>query len=331
MNSIIEIANLTKIYTIHKRNSGLTNAIKDFLFRKYEFVKALDNITFNVREGEIVGYIGPNGAGKTTTLKILSGILYPTEGIVRVIGFVPQKRQKEFLANITFIMGQKGQLWWDIPAIETFLLNKEIYRIPTADFRNRLEELVEMFKVKDLIYIPVRKLSLGERMKMEIIASLLHAPKVLFLDEPTIGLDLISQDSIRNFLMEYNRKYKATILLTSHYIKDIESMCNRIIILHQGKIIFDGDKREIINRFLEERIVKIRFEHCPLLSNANLENLLSHNEREYKFKVPTRAIKGLIKQLSKYGEIEEVLVEEMNLEDAIKMVFKNEKISQDYN
>ncbi|MGQ9701951.1 MAG: ABC transporter ATP-binding protein [bacterium] len=312
---------------MHKRKLGLKNAIKDFFYRKYEFVTALNNITFNINEGEIVGYIGPNGAGKTTTLKILSGILYPTEGSLKVMGFIPQKREKDFLRNITFIMGQKGQLWWDLPPIETFVINKELYGISSVDFRNRLEELVEMFEVQDLIYIPVRKLSLGERMKMEIIASLLHRPKILFLDEPTIGLDFISQDSIRNFLIEYNRKYKATILLTSHYIKDIENMCNRIIILHQGRIIFDGDKTEIIDRFQEERIVRIRFRHYPSLKNAHLKYLLERNGKEYKFKAPSHTITDLINKLSHYEEMEEVLVEEIDLEEAIKMVFKNEEIS----
>lgn len=327
MSPIVEVNSLTKIYKVHKRKPGLTNAIKDFFYRKYEFVTALNNITFNINEGEIVGYIGPNGAGKTTTLKILSGILYPTEGNLKVMGFIPQKRENDFLKNITFIMGQKGQLWWDLPPIETFVINKEIYGISSVNFRNRLEELVEMFEVQDLIYIPVRKLSLGERMKMEIIASLLHRPKILFLDEPTIGLDFISQDSIRNFLIEYNRKYKATILLTSHYIKDIENMCNRIIILHRGKIIFDGDKTEIINRFPEERILRIRFRHYPSLKNAHLKYLLAENGKEYKFKVPSNVITDLINKLSNYEEMEEVLVEEIDLEEAIKVVFKNEKIS----
>lgn len=327
MRSIIEVANLTKVYKIHKRKLGIMNAIKDFFSRKYEFVTALQNITFNINEGEIVGYIGPNGAGKTTTLKILSGILYPTDGIVKIMGRIPQRREKAFLRRITFIMGQRGQLWWDIPAIDTFLLIKETYGISTSDFRNTLEELVEMFKIGELIYVPVRKLSLGERMKMEIIAGLLHNPKILFLDEPSIGLDFVSQDSIRNFLIEYNRKFKATILLTSHYMKDIESICDRIIILHKGKIIFDGNKAEIMNRVPKDKVVRITFKHYPLPKHGDLEYLLSGNGKEYKFKVPQNAIPKLIDRLSAYGDIDEVRVEEMDFEDAIKLIFKNEEIS----
>jgi len=329
MCNIIEVNNLTKIYKVHKRKPGLINGIKDLFVRKYQSVVALKQISFSVKEGELLGYIGPNGAGKTTTLKILSGILYPTEGDVQVMGFIPAERRRDFLMNISFIMGQKHQLWWDIPPMETFLLNKEIYNIPYSIFRERLDELIEMFKVGDLIYTPVRKLSLGERMKMEIIASLLHAPKVLFLDEPTIGLDLISQESIRKFLMEYNQKYKATILLTSHYIRDIEIICNRIIIINKGRKIFDGSKSEILGKFLQERILKIRFKKLP----ADVKKIgfdISCTEKQCELKVPTSEVKSVIDQLSKKNDIEEISIEELKLEDAIKEVFKNASIFENH-
>ena len=320
--TIIQVNELRKIYKIHMRPPGLISAVKDLVARKYEDLIAVDNLNLNVKEGEIIGYIGPNGAGKTTTLKILSGILHPTSGSVQVLGFEPCKRHKEFLKSIAFVMGQKSQLWWDIPPVETFLLNKEIYKIPSSLFNSRLAELTRLLNVEKLINIPVRKLSLGERMKMELISNLLHAPKLLFLDEPTIGLDITSQDAIRRFLVEYNRRYSATILLTSHYIKDIETICNRIIIINKGKIIFDGPKDKILDTLLKERLIKVRFRSFPLGIEkfGDVNNL---NDRECIIKIPNEKVREALAYLSQKNEIEEVIVDNLQLEDVIREVFRS--------
>ncbi|HEC78502.1 MAG TPA: ATP-binding cassette domain-containing protein [candidate division WOR-3 bacterium] len=322
MSIIIEVNDLIKIYKVHKKKPGFLNSLKDFFFRKYESVVALNKISFKVEKGELLGYIGPNGAGKTTTLKILSGILYPTKGNVRIMDFVPYKRNKEFLKNIAFIMGQKSQLWWDIPAMETFLLNKEIYSIHHKAFNERLKELTELLDIGDKIHIPVRKLSLGERMKMELIASLLHAPKIIFLDEPTIGLDIIAQDVIRKFLIEYNQTHNATIILTSHYIKDIESICNRIIIVDDGQIIFDGKKEEILKTLLQESVIRIRFKK----QHTDVEKIgvvLSHNKNYYVIKIPTVKLKDVISYILQKNEVEEITIDKLQLEDAIKRIYED--------
>jgi ABC-2 type transport system ATP-binding protein len=215
----ISVKGLSKYYQVHQKEPGLSGSIKSLFNRKYYDVKAVDDISFEIGEGELVGFIGPNGAGKTTTLKTLSGLLYPTQGEVSVLGYTPWKRQAEFQKQFALVMGQKNQLWWDLPAIESFILNKEIYEVPKAQYEQTLEELSTLLDVKALLKVQVRKLSLGERMKMELIAALIHSPKVLFLDEPTIGLDVVAQKKMRDFVKAYNLKYKATIILTSHYME----------------------------------------------------------------------------------------------------------------
>ncbi|MBI2035034.1 MAG: ABC transporter ATP-binding protein, partial [Candidatus Levybacteria bacterium] len=244
--SVISVSHLTKHYKVHKKDPGLAGSLRSIFSRKYETVKAVEDVSFSVDEGELIGFIGPNGAGKTTTLKCLSGLLYPTSGKVDVLGFTPFDRKTKFLKQIALVMGQKNQLWWDLPAIDTFLLNKEIYEISKKRFDEVVNDLTKLLDIEEQLRVQVRKLSLGQRMKMELVASLIHSPKVLFLDEPTIGLDVVMQKKIREFLREYNHKYKATILLTSHYMRDVEALCKRVIVINFGKILYDGKLSDLI-------------------------------------------------------------------------------------
>jgi len=255
--SIIEVSRLRKFYSVFKKEPGLRGSLKSIFKRHYEEVRAVDDISFNIGEGELVGFIGPNGAGKTTTLKCLSGLLYPDSGFVSVLGFQPWKRQPEFQKQFALVMGQKNQLWWDLPPMETFLLNKEIYEVPQEQFKKTLDELVELLKVEDILKIQVRKLSLGQRMKCELIAALIHSPKVLFLDEPTIGLDVVMQKKIRDFIKEYNQRYKATIILTSHYMGDVKELCQRVMIIDKGQLVFDGALEKIIKKYANYKVISV--------------------------------------------------------------------------
>lgn len=247
--AIISARNLTKEYRIYKKEAGLAGAVKSFFKRTYETKTAVETVSFEIGEGELIGFIGPNGAGKTTTLKMLSGLLYPTSGSVTVLGHTPFDRKPAFLKQISLVMGQKNQLWWDLPPMDTFLLNKEIYEIPDREFKQRVEELSVLLDVKDILHVQVRKLSLGQRMKCELMAALLHQPKILFLDEPTIGLDVVVQHKLRSFIKEYNKKYKATILLTSHYMRDVRQLCDRVIVIDFGRIIYDGSLDKLMEKY----------------------------------------------------------------------------------
>lgn len=251
----VQIKDLKKYYKVHQKEPGLAGSVKALFARKYDEVKAVDGVSFSIAQGELVGFIGPNGAGKTTTLKCLSGLLYPTEGKVDVLGYNPWQRDHRFLKQISLVMGQKNQLWWDLPPLETFLLNKEIYEIPKTQFKQTLEELVDLLEVEEILRVQVRKLSLGQRMKCELIAALLHRPKVLFLDEPTIGLDVVMQKKMRDFIKTYNKKYHATIILTSHYMGDVKELCQRVIVIDKGKLIFDGKLDEIVKKFADYKLL----------------------------------------------------------------------------
>ena len=249
---IIDVKNLSKTFKIYKKEPGLKGTLRSFFKRKYEYSPAVKQVSLKIEEGELVGFIGPNGAGKTTTLKMLSGLLYPTRGDLSVLGYTPFDRKPEFLKQISLVMGQKNQLWWDLPAMDTFLLKKEIYEVSDADFKDRVEELSELLDVKKLLHIQVRKLSLGQRMKCELMAALIHRPKILFLDEPTIGLDVVVQHRLRNFIKEYNTKHKATILLTSHYMRDVKHLCDRVIVINFGSIIYDGKLDDLIEKYTKK-------------------------------------------------------------------------------
>jgi viologen exporter family transport system ATP-binding protein len=255
----IQLRGLTKYYRIHRKEAGLRGSLRNLFRREYETVKAVEEVSFDVEQGEVVGFLGPNGAGKTTTLKCLSGLLYPTSGSVTVLGYVPHRRERAFLSQITLLMGQRNQLLWDLPAMETFLVNQAMYSIPEAEFRETLDELVTLLELEPLLTKQVRKLSLGERMKCEIAASLLHRPKVLFLDEPTIGLDVTAQAAMRTFLRDYNRRRQVTVLLTSHYMADVVALAKRILVIDHGHLIYDGDLQVLIEKTAPYKLLRLTF------------------------------------------------------------------------
>jgi ABC-2 type transport system ATP-binding protein len=328
---MIEVKALRKVYRTYEKEEGIIGSLKALFKREYRDVEALKGISFFIEEGEFVGYIGPNGAGKTTTLKILSGILYPTSGEARVLGFIPWERNEKFLKQISFVMGQRQQLWWDLPAMESFLLNKEIYEIPPQLFYKNLEELSSLLSVEHLLKVPLRNLSLGERMKMELIASLLHSPKVLFLDEPTIGLDVIAQKEMRDFLKKYNREHKTTIILTSHYMRDVEELCERVIVLHQGEIYFDGSIEELTRRISDDKLLTITFEDFVPEEIKKRFEVLSEDETSITLKVKREEIADVSRFFLSNYRIVDIKAEEIPLEELIRTLFlelrENEEIS----
>lgn len=256
---IIQLNHLEKTFLTYKKKPGLKGSLESLFARKVEKKKAVIDLSFAIESGEIVGFIGQNGAGKTTTLKMLSGLLFPTSGSARVLGYNPWDRQREFQKQFALVMGQKNQLWWDLPPMETYLLNQAIYDIPESSFRHTLKKLTDLLDVSDVIEIQTRKLSLGQRMKCELIAALLHNPKVLFLDEPTIGLDVVMQKIVRDFIIEYNKEYGATIILTSHYMDDVKELCPRAIVIDRGSLLFDGELQGLINTFARDKILSFVF------------------------------------------------------------------------
>src|SRR5580658_8585409 len=290
---IIEVEDLSKIYRTQKRLPGLGGAFKGLFNRQYTEVRAVDGVSFNIEEGELVGFLGPNGAGKTTTLKMLSGILFPTSGTAKVMGFTPWERKNEYRRQFALVMGQKNQLWWDLPAQESLYLNKEIYGVSDGDYKQVLDEMTELLQVKKLLGIMVRELSLGERMKFELIASLLHRPRVLFLDEPTIGLDVVAQKNIREFIKDYNRRTKTTILLTSHYMNDIQALCDRVVIINHGKKIFDGRLDDVVEKFSQTKLITVTFKNGGVSREqlAGLGEVLEHSKVKSVLKVSRDLVK----------------------------------------
>src|SRR3954471_17207563 len=260
---IIEANGLSKTYRVYQKKEGLLGALRGLFRREYKEVRAVDDVSFRIEPGEIVGFLGPNGAGKTTTLKILSGLIYPTSGTARVLGHVPWERADAFRRRFALVMGQKNQLWWDLPAADSFQLHREIYSLQPDAFARTVGDLTELFHVMELTRQPVRELSLGERMKMELIAALLHQPQLLLLDEPTIGLDVVAQATIQRCLKEYNVRRGVTMLLTSHYMRDVEALCSRVLVINHGKVIYDGDLSGITDRFGRSKLVKLQFAEVP--------------------------------------------------------------------
>ena len=305
-----------------KKEPGLVGSIKSLVSRKYETTKAVDDISFTIDEGELVGFIGPNGAGKTTTLKCLSGLLYPTAGKVTVLGYTPFERKNDFLKRIALVMGQKNQLWWDLPAIETFLLNKEIYEVPIDQYKRTLDELVDLLDVRDLLKVPVRKLSLGERMKMELIASLIHSPRVLFLDEPTIGLDVVMQKKMRDFIAAYNEGHKSTILLTSHYMEDVRQLAKRVIIIHHGKLLYDGKLEALVKKFAKHKVLSVVLEtYVPPDRFKEVGELVEYDFPHAVIRVPRSASNVAAAQLLQKFPVDDLNIEEPDIEDIIRDVF----------
>jgi ABC-2 type transport system ATP-binding protein len=320
---IISVSHLKKYYKIYKRSAGLFPTVSSLFKRRYEEVKAVDDITFTINQGELIGFICPNGAGKTTTLKCLSGLLVPTSGKVTVCSSIPFKRKYSYLKEISLVMGQKNQLWWDLPAIDTFRLNKEIYQLSDDSFHKRMDTLTSLLDASDIIYVPVRNLSLGQRMKMELIAALLHDPKVLFLDEPTIGLDVVMQKKMRDFISEYNRKFRATIILTSHYMSDVKELCKRIIIIDRGKIMYDGRLDELVRKYTVTKIITAKLSNP--VSNTKLRKLGNkyiYRDGTLKMIVPTAQSKQITMQLLSGYPVEDLMIEEPEIEDIIREVFQ---------
>jgi ABC-2 type transport system ATP-binding protein len=262
--AILEATHLTKTYRVSQKREGLLGALRGLFRRDYKEVRAVEDVSFAIEPGEMVAFLGPNGAGKTTTLKMLSGLIYPTSGTAQVLGFVPWDRADAFRRRFSLVMGQKNQLWWDLPAADSFQLHKEIYSLPATDFNRTLGELTELFQVKDLVRQPVRELSLGERMKMELIAALLHQPQLLLLDEPTIGLDVVAQFTIQKCLKEYNATRGVTMLLTSHYMRDVEALCSRVLVITHGRLIYDGLLSGITEQFGRSKLVKLHLANDAL-------------------------------------------------------------------
>ncbi len=324
-NPIIKTALLSKHYRVPTREAGIKSAARSLIKRTYRLVKAVNEISFVIQPGEIVGFLGPNGAGKTTTLKMLSGLLYPSSGEARVLGSEPSKRSKELLQQITLVMGNRNQLAWDLPALDSFDLQRSIYALPEAEFKRTRDEFIDLLEVRDLIHKPVRNLSLGERMKMEIIGSLLHKPKVLFLDEPTIGLDVTMQRRIRNFIADYNLRYGATVLLTSHYMADIEALCKRVIVIHHGEILFDGELSRLIRQFSAFKTIQITLAD----PNADLHpygDVIGQDGDKVTIRVPkadtSRQTALILSNLS----VEDLTVEDPPIEDVIDQVFTQERV-----
>ena len=288
----ISVKNLSKNFEYYKKVPGLFGAFKSLFQREKLITEAVKSISFSVEEGELVGFLGPNGAGKTTTLKMLSGILYPSEGDAKVLDYTPWQRQKEYQKQFAIVMGQKNQLWWDLPAMESFSLNKEIYEVPNDQFKKTIDYFSNLLDISDILNVQVRKLSLGQRMKCELVAALLHNPKVLFLDEPTIGLDVVSQQKIREFIKKYNKERKTTILLTSHYMEDVVQLCQRVIIINKGGIIYDGDIQRLIDQYATHKIVTITFKNDIAVDQLTLlGEIVEFDKRRVVLKIPDQNVK----------------------------------------
>ena len=321
--SIITVQGLTKSFEYYKKELGLQNSFKNLFFRQKLYKEAVCDISFEVAEGEMVGFLGPNGAGKTTTLKMLSGILHPTAGQASVLGYTPWERKKAFKMQFAIVMGQKHQLWWDLPANESLYLNKCIYEIEDKAYRDTLAELTEMLDVKDLLSVQVRRLSLGERMKMELIAALLHRPKLIFLDEPTIGLDILSQMKIREFFRYYNQEKKATVILTSHYMQDVENLCRRSIIINQGRIVYDGDLHRVNELFAQSKVIKLKLSQPVERDDlAIFGEVKEHSEFTVTLQVPRLDLKERSKAMLDCLPVVDFNIEDIPVEEGIALLYQ---------
>jgi ABC-2 type transport system ATP-binding protein len=322
---MIEVENLTRVFRTYKKKPGFWGGVKGLVKRDFEETRAADNVSFNIREGELVGFLGPNGAGKTTTLKMLSGLIYPTGGRARVAGFDPTKRENEYRRLFALVLGQKNQLWWDLPAIESFHLLRAIYGLDAKACQETLDELVKLLGVEAKLNVMVRELSLGERMKMELIAALLHRPRVLFLDEPTIGLDVISQKAVREFLRDYNRRHKTTILLTSHYMADISSLCERVIVIDHGKKIYDGDLDRIAGAGARQKIIKFkpRSSSFPAAWQPAHGTAKVCEDGEFLVHVPSDHVVAVCQEILGTGSgVDDITIQDVPLEDIITELFQ---------
>ncbi len=321
---VIQVQGLTKTFRTYKKQPGFAGALKGLFHRRYEPVHAVKEVGFTIEEGELVGFLGPNGAGKTTTLKMLAGLLYPTSGSAEVLGYVPWERKDGYRRQFALLLGQKNQLWWDLPARESLELNAKIYGIARADFERTVGEMTELLTVKDKLNVMVRELSLGERMKMELIAALLHQPKVLFLDEPTIGLDVVSQKTVREFIRHHNATRKTTVLLTSHYMTDIQELCRRVIIIDRGVIFFDGQLDEVIDRFADFKLITIQCDSaagCQADDLKKFGEVVEHTPASIKLKVKRDRVIPVCKALLDELPVTDIDIQEVPIEDIIRQIF----------
>lgn len=324
MPSVISISKLAKHYQVPEREAGLKAAAKGLFKRTYKTVKAVDGISFDIQPGEVVGFLGPNGAGKTTTLKMLSGLLHPTSGELSVLGYEPAKRNHDYLRQITLVMGNRNQLSWDLPALDSFDLQRAIYGIPTEEFKRTRDEFIKLLDLKELVQKPVRNLSLGERMKMEIVGALLHKPKILFLDEPTLGLDVTMQKRIRSFIAEYNKRYGATVLLTSHYMADVEALCKRVIVIHHGQLLFDGDLAALVQKFSAFKTVAFDIDN-PNQDFSQYGDVVSIDGLHVTLRVPKEKTSAVTTRLLSDLAVDDLTVEATPIEDVIESVFSVKK------
>ena len=324
MKPAIHVETLSKYYVISQQEPGAKAIFQNLVHRQKTEVRAVDGISFNIEAGEIVGFLGPNGAGKTTTLKMLSGLLYPTSGNLNVLGYIPSRREALFLRNITLVMGQRNQLIWDIPPELTFELNRVIYQIDQDNYHSMVTELTELLDLDPILKKPVRNLSLGERMKCEIAAALLHRPRVVFLDEPTIGLDVTMQQRIRSFITEYNRRFGATILLTSHYMADVASLCKRVLVIHHGKLLFDGELSGLLQQFTSHKTVVIQLGSCKA-DLSDYGEVKSCEDGRYTLRVPKAETARVTERLLADLPVIDLLVEDPPIEEVIARVFAQEK------
>jgi ABC-2 type transport system ATP-binding protein len=323
---VIEVRRLTKHYRVHRRLPGLGAALRSLVHRSYETVHAVDGLDFQVGSGERVGFLGPNGAGKTTTLKMLSGLLHPTAGEVLVAGHVPRRREPDFLKKITLVMGQKQQLLWDLPPAETFALNRAIYDVPKAQFEETLRELSRLLELEDLVGKPTRQLSLGERMKCELAAALLHRPRVLFLDEPTIGLDVSMQSTVRGFIRAYNERFGASVILTSHYMDDVAVLCPRVIVIDRGHLIYDGDLRQLTLSVRPDKRILVRLDRAvsePELSRFG--TVVSSTGLQATIQVAAADVSGAVGRILAALPVADLTVEDPPLEEVMSELFRSSR------
>ena len=325
---VIIVKNLSKNYEYYKKEAGLLGSISNFFIREKKITQAVDNISFSITKGEIVGFLGPNGAGKTTTLKILSGIITQSSGECLVLGYIPQNLEYKYQRKFSLVMGQKDQLWKDLPAMDSFILTKEIYGISNEDFKKNSRELIELLGISDIVNVQVRKLSLGQRMKCELVAALLHNPSVLFLDEPTIGLDVVAQKNIRDFLKQYNEKNKTTIMLTSHYMEDIKQLCDRVIIIDKGHIIYDGKLDSLIKKYTPHKILTVTFNGNGV-SKEQIKKygfVKKYNPYAILLEVEREKVKNIAMDiLSSNLPVDDIIIDEVEIDDIARQIFMEEQ------
>lgn len=323
----IELKDLQKVYRVHEREAGAAASVGSLFRRKYKEVHAVESVSFAIAPGEVVGFLGPNGAGKTTTLKMLAGLLHPTGGEARVLGHIPWRREKEYLRNISLVMGNRNQLMWDIPAMDSFLVNQAVYQIPPAQFKSTLDELVTLLDLGDLLKKPVRGLSLGERMKCELAAALLHRPAVVFLDEPTLGVDVTMQGRIRQFIADHNHRHGATVLLTSHYMADVTALCKRVIVIHKGRLLYDGDLTALSDRIAPYKLVSLDVENAEAAAQVEkYGEVLEIQALKVSMRLARAETSTVVARLLSELPIVDLTVEDPPIEDVIEQIFREAKV-----